>query len=107
MPAELSNLSHDGAIAAFVTLLAAFQHAVVYAGFPERLEVEGRDATAQFDALAEKLIRVTEAHQMEGAEKSDEAKGIEMATSIIKQVLTDIRQGFCGSNGATASPSTS
>lgn len=104
MPGNLSSLSHDGAMAAFVTLLAVFQHAVVYAGFPERLEVDGQDATVRFDALSEKLMRAARGHQTAGAENSDEAEGVEMATNIIKQILTDIRQGFCGSNRAAASP---
>lgn len=104
MPGELSSLSHDGAMAAFVSLLAAFQHAVVCAGFPERLTVERKDAAARSDALCETLMRAARGHPMEGTENSDEAEGIEMAVSIIKQILTDIRQGFGGSNRVAAAP---
>lgn len=109
MPEGLSSLSHDGAIAAFVSLLAAFQHAVVYAGFPERLTVtvESKGAAARLDALSDRLMRAARGHPMEGTENSDEAEGIEMATSIIRQIITDVRQGFRGSNRAAAPPSTS
>lgn len=90
-------------MAAFVTLLAAFQHAVVYAGFPERLSVESEEPTARLDALSEKLMRAAKGHPMESEKNADEAEGVEMATSIIKQILTDIRRGFCGSNCADVS----
>lgn len=94
MSGESVSLTQDEAMAAFVGLLAAFQHAVVYTAFRERLEVNGKGGSARLDALSKKLIRATEGLPIECIQDSDDSKGTELATCAVRQIIADIRGGL-------------
>ena len=93
MSDEPVSLTQDAAMVAFVSLLAAFQYAVLYAAFPERLDANDDSESARLDALSEKIIRVS-AGRPELILDSDDAKGTEFAIRAIRQIIADIRDGL-------------